>query len=191
MFLILHGQTEWNRDKRLQGHLDSPLTDHGRAQVERATAILRGHLRGTARIVASPLGRTQATARIVARCLDQPESAIETDARLAELNLGSWEGLLRDHISARWPDRWADAARNSWFNSPDGETYDAIHGRLSDWYSAHAEHENIVAVSHGIASRVLRGIHQKLGKDAVCELEIARDAPFHLHTGGVTKLSPP
>jgi len=192
MFLVLHGQTEWNRDGRLQGHSDSPLTDEGCRQAERAGTILRAHLRGPARIIASPLGRTQATARIVARCLDQPESSIETDIRIAELRLGCWEGLDRGQISSGWPDRWKGPTRNSWFfNAPDGEDYDAIRARLRSWYTSFDEHDSIVAVSHGIAGRVLRGIHQTLDKDIVCELEVARDAPFHLHANRVDKLALP
>lgn len=189
MFLVLHGQTEWNRDGRLQGRSDSPLTDDGRRQVERAGAILRTHLHGPARIIASPLGRTQTTARIIARCLDQPEAAIETDTRLAELRLGCWEGLNREQIRAGWPERWNGPTRNSWFfNSPDGEDYDAIQARLHDWYASFDTHESVVAVSHGIAGRVLRGVHQTLDKNTVCELEVARDAPFRLHPNGVEKL---
>lgn len=191
MFLILHGQTEWNRDGRLQGHLDSPLTDEGRRQAERSGAILRAHLTGPVRIIASPLGRTQATARIIARGLDLPESTIETDSRIAEMRLGCWEGLTRDEIHAQWPDRWAAGARHSWFNSPDGEAYDAMLFRLRNWLDSLEDHTNIVAVSHGIASRLLRGIHLKLDQDAACALGVVRDAPFHLHADGVTTLAPP
>lgn len=190
MFLVLHGQTEWNRDGLLQGHSDSPLTTEGRAQAMRSGAILRAHLKGVPRIIASPLGRTQATAHIIAQCIGH--TGIETDARLAELRLGSWEGLNRVEIAARWPDRWNPASRNlSFFNAPEGEDYGAIHQRLHDWYAALEGHENIIAVSHGIASRVLRGIHLKLDKVAACELEVARDAPFHLNATGVEKLAPP
>lgn len=190
MFLVLHGQTEWNREGRLQGHSDSPLTDVGRRQARRAGEILRAHLRGPARIVASPLGRTQTTARIVAECLGRPADTIETDPRLAEIRLGAWEGLNREQISTGWPDRWAGPGRNSWFfRSPGGEGYDAIHTRLFDWFQQHAAHEDLVAVSHGIASRVLRAIYEHLHQDVACDLEVARDAPFRFCDGRVEKLA--
>ena len=90
MFLVLHGQTEWNRDGLLQGHSDSPLTSEGRAQAMRSGAILRAHLKGVPRIIASPLGRTQATAHIIAQCIGRPADTSETEPRRAELRLVSW-----------------------------------------------------------------------------------------------------
>jgi broad specificity phosphatase PhoE len=192
MFLVLHGQTEWNRDGRLQGHSNSPLTDEGVRQVLRTAAILKAHMRGPARLVASPLGRTLATARLLGDALGVPHVAIETDARLAELRLGCWEGLTRDQIAAGWPDRWNTTARNrSFFHSPGGEDYDAIGARLRDWLAERTAHDDLVVVSHGIASRVLRGIYQGLSRDEACELAVARDAPFRLWEGRVEKLDPP
>jgi broad specificity phosphatase PhoE len=68
MFLTLHGQTEWNKDGRVQGHLDSPLTEHGRSQAVAAARILGGQelVPGMFEMVCSPLGRTYETARIIA-----------------------------------------------------------------------------------------------------------------------------
>ena len=191
MFLVLHGQTEWNRDGKLQGHSDAPLTQEGERQARASGAIVKFHLKGAARIVASPLGRTQATARIVAACLGLPPDLIETDARLAELRLGSWEGLTREQIRAGWPNRMEGATRNAWyFQSPDGEDYDAMAQRLQDWLGAQSEHETLIAVSHGIASRVLRGLYAGLSKHDAIELAVTRDAPYRLWGGRIAALAP-
>ena len=190
MFLVLHGQTEWNRDGKLQGHSDAPLTEEGERQARASGAIVKFHLKGAARIVASPLGRTMATARIIAACLGLPLDIIETDARLAELRLGSWEGLTREQIRAGWPERMESATRNGWYcQSPDGEDYDAMAQRLQDWLGAQGEHDGLIVVSHGIASRVLRGLYAGLPRDEAIELAVTRDAPYELSGGGIAALA--
>jgi len=193
MFLVLHGQTEWNRDGRHQGRLDSPLTDEGRRQVRQASAILKSHVRNPARLrlVASPRGRAQATARIVAECLGLQEGAIATEERIAEIHMGAWEGLTRDDIEARWPGRMRGrATRNGWhFQSPGGEDYTAIASRLRGWLAEQQAHDDLVVVSHGVASRVLRGLYAGLGEADTHDLEIARDAPFRLTNGTWEKLA--
>jgi broad specificity phosphatase PhoE len=191
MFVVLHGQTEWNRDGRHQGRLDSPLTDEGRRQVRQAGLILKSHL-GDApglRVVASPRGRTLATAAIVADCLGLPPTAIETEARLAEIHMGEWEGLTRAEIEAGWPERMNGPGRNGWhFQSPGGEDYDAIADRLRAWLAEQDTHDTLVAVTHGVASRVLRGLYTRLAKEEAFDLEIARDAPFRLADGRSDRL---
>jgi probable phosphoglycerate mutase len=189
MFLVLHGQTEWNRDGRLQGHGDSALTEEGIAQVRRSAAILRTHLGGAPRIVTSPLGRTMATARLLAEDLGVDPNGIETDTRLKELHMGAWEGLSRARIEAGWPQE-SSAPRNAWyFQSPNGERYDAIATRLRNWLDAQTTHDDLVVVSHGVASRVLRGLFTGISPEDSFLLEVARDAPFHLANGRSEKLA--
>jgi probable phosphoglycerate mutase len=192
MFLVLHGQTEWNREGRHQGRLDSPLTDEGRRQVRQAGLILKSHLRDVpdVRLVASPRGRTQATARIVAECLGLPDSAIETEDRIAEIHMGQWEGLTGPEIEARWPGCTRSGPTcNAWhFQSPGGEDFDAIAARLRGWLAEQQAHDDLVVVTHGVASRVLRGLYAGHTEAETHDLEIARDAPFRLADGKWEKL---
>ena len=192
MFLVLHGQTEWNREGRHQGRLDSPLTDEGRRQVRQSAMILRSHLRDVSdvRLVASPRGRTQATARLIAECLGLPDGAIETEDRIDEIHMGAWEGLTGPEIETRWPGcTRSGPTRNAWhFQSPGGEDYAAIAARLRSWLAEQQAHHNLVAVTHGVASRVLRGIYAGLTDADAHDLEIARDAPFRLADGKWEKL---
>ena len=191
MFLALHGQTEWNRDGRVQGHLDSPLTEHGRRQAVTAARILAGqHLvPGTFEIACSPLGRTRETARIIATKLGFDPSAIRSDERLREVSLGQWEGHTHAELEARWPESMAGSNRYNWFfRSPDGETYDDIARRLGGWLEAHAHHDRLVIVTHGIASRVLRGLYGRLSIEDALRSEVSRDAVFRLANGQIEKL---
>jgi broad specificity phosphatase PhoE len=192
MFVALHGQTEWNRDGRVQGRLDSPLTEHGRRQAVAAARILgdQGLVPGTFEIVCSPLGRTHETARIIATELGFDSSAIQTEARLKEVSLGQWEGHTHAEVQARWPDSIAGSNRYNWFfRSPDGETYDGVARRLKGWLEAHADRDRLVVVTHGIASRVLRGLYGGLAMEDALQLEVARDAVFRLADGRIAKLA--
>lgn len=192
MFLALHGQTEWNRDGRVQGKLDSPLTEHGRRQAVTAARILAGQnlVPGSFEIVCSPLGRTRETARIIAAELGFDTSAIRSDARLREVSLGQWDGHTYAEVEAGWSESLAGSNRYDWFfRSPDGETHDDVALRLGDWLDAHADHDRLVVVTHGIASRVLRGLYGRLSIEDALRTEVARDAIFRLADGRIEKLS--
>ncbi|MBS0470046.1 MAG: histidine phosphatase family protein [Proteobacteria bacterium] len=182
MFVVLHGQTEWNRDGRLQGRHDSPLTEEGRRQSTRAGQILRAHGGDRVfRIVASPLQRAQTTAQIISSVLGITSTEIGTDARIGELALGDWEGCTRAEIHARWPERMHGGTHNSWyFRAPGGESYTSISTRLADWLNAFGQDDSVIAVSHGIAARVLRGLYLKLSFEDMCMLPVVRDAPYRL-----------
>jgi broad specificity phosphatase PhoE len=187
MFVVLHGQTEWNAHGRVQGHLNSELTELGRQQAATVGRILRG--RSVSGIVSSPLGRTLETARIVAVELGLDAQTIRQEDLLKEVFLGQWEGLTFAEIEARWPERLVGADRHDWyFRSPDGESYSDIAARLGAWLSSNVGQEDLVIVTHGIASRVLRGLYEKLSVKDALQLEIARDAVTHLDGGRALKL---
>lgn len=93
IFLVRHGETEWNRVRRYQGWLDSPLTLDGIAQAEAVGRLLSRipEAAGSA-IVASPLGRARHTAAIIAESLGDAlghPRPIRFDERLREISLGS------------------------------------------------------------------------------------------------------
>lgn len=190
-YLTLHGETEWNRERRFQGQLDSPLTDRGVEQAYRMGATLRDLLRDSTgcAIVSSQLGRARRTAEIICQVLGLASSQIETDTRLAEIDLGSWAGMTRDEVAARWPGVLDQSGRYDWyFRSPDGETFDAISSRVSQWLSETAKRERMIAVAHGVTSRILRGLYGGIAKAAALELEVSRDVVFRLHDGSIDRI---
>src|SRR4051812_29216300 len=137
VLLVRHGETEWNRIRRYQGWLDSPLTPEGSAQAEAIGRLLcRLPEAAGAEIVASPIGRARRTAEIIAECLRDSGSLprpIRFDERLREISLGSWDGLDKREIRRRAPELFTgEGGRWEWyFRSPDGETYDAFAGRIA------------------------------------------------------------
>ncbi len=184
IFYVHHGETEWNRARRYQGRQDSALTPEGRRQAERVAVLLAGETAAMCDVmlVSSPLGRALATARIVATALGL---AVVTDERLAEVSLGSWEGLTRVEIAARDSEAPADASGGEWcFRAPGGESFETASARLADWLAA--VRRPTVAVSHGLAGRLLRGLYAGLGRAQMLQLPVRRDGVFKLAAGRIT-----
>lgn len=101
LYLVRHGETEWNRQQRIQGSTDIPLNDTGREQALNTAARLSSV--APCAVFASPLRRAFETGEIIARALDLPEpSAVPT---LVERHYGEAEGLSYRQIQRRFPDR--------------------------------------------------------------------------------------
>jgi broad specificity phosphatase PhoE len=99
IFLVRHGETEWNLARRYQGWGDSPPTGRGIAQAEAVGRGLRAlpEAEGV-RIVASPLGRARRTAELI-QATRGDATPIRLDERLKEVSIGAWDGLDRDEIA--------------------------------------------------------------------------------------------
>ena len=91
LYLLRHGQTEFNVKKLVQGRCDSPLTDLGRQQAGMAAAWLKGHGVVPDKVVSSPLGRAMDTAQLVATELLGPDAAVEPCEGIIERCYGSFE----------------------------------------------------------------------------------------------------
>jgi len=192
ILLVRHGETEWNLERRIQGGCDSPLTERGVAQA-RAVGRLIGALpnAASARIVASPLGRARRTAEIIVEHLAAlPELVL--DDRLREISVGSWDGLTYRDIEMRSPGIFDGEGRHEWyFRAPDGDTYEAFVARLGEWLSESTETGLLVAVTHGIVSRVLRGLYAKLSRETALTLPVPQDKIFRLCGGTIKEIAVP
>jgi probable phosphoglycerate mutase len=107
--LVRHGETDWNRDRRIQGSTDVPLNDTGRAQAREAGVLLRAQLDAPAIapiVVSSDLSRARETAEIIAAELDLP--APRTYPALRERAYGEAEGVEASEFTRRWGD-WHSA----------------------------------------------------------------------------------
>jgi probable phosphoglycerate mutase len=161
-YFIRHGETDWNAEGRLQGQRDTPLNKVGLAQAMRCGDILRDLLARDGRdpqgfdYVASPLSRARMTMELVRAELALEPTGYRTDARLAELSFGRWEGFTFAELKAREPDTLALAARehDKWaFVPPGGESYADLLVRVGAWCASVAR--DTVVVAHGGVARTL------------------------------------
>ena len=151
IWFLRHGETKWNRAGRLQGQLDSPLTDRGIADGERQRSIMAPILATQPALFASPLGRAQQTARIALG-----GQTYHTDPRLMEIHAGTGEGQTREAVLAAHPEL---VARNAtaleiFAASAQAETLAEFHARIRSFLSDLTGPSVIVA--HGLLGQVLR-----------------------------------
>src|SRR5258708_21836272 len=116
LYMLRHGETAWNTERRMQGTKNSPLTERGRAQAVAMGRALKVELAlepGPTVFLRSPLGRTRETSEIVGRELGLDPSEWRDDLRLAELSYGEWAGFTWKEIEASLPN-----ALSSWRADP-------------------------------------------------------------------------
>jgi len=185
LYMLRHGETAWNTERRMQGTRDSDLTEHGRAQavaMGRALKIELARERRPTIFLRSPLGRTRETSLIVGRELGLDPGQWRDDPRLAELSYGDWEGFSWTEIEAHTPNALATWKTDpEGFCPPGGERHFDLRARLAALLAdIAASATRTVVVGHGVSGAVLRGIN--LGPDAraMFVLEKPQDAFFRL-----------
>lgn len=154
LYLLRHGQTDWNRDRRIQGQMESQLTELGRGHAARQGAILAGlDLPADVAGYCSPQRRTRQTAGIALGAIGLAPSF---DDRLKEVYLGSWQGHLRADLEARYPEVFHGRSVFQTCLMSDGESEADLRTRIGAFLDDLAGPS--VVVSHGIALTFLRGI---------------------------------
>ena len=189
LYLCRHGQTLFNRERRIQGHRESELTPLGERQAVAMANLLHDLVKvdppATWRLMSSPLGRARQTAgRIAARL----GLAVEIDPRLIEISVGDWEGRLTADLAREHPAVFAD---RSWvFQAPGGETYDDVLRRVSSWLAEQVVDANrrLIVVSHGVAGRLLRGAYAGLSQAQTIDQDAPQDAILRLSRGQIDRL---
>ena len=150
VYLVRHGETQWNAERRIQGQSDSPLTAKGELQAVQVGERVRTY--GITHVIASDLGRTQRTAEIIA---DACGCGVTLDARLRELDMGILEQRHLDSLSAQ-EEEWRRLVVNGTPNGriPEGESMqelsERMHAGLAACLNLPAGSRPLL-VSHGIA----------------------------------------
>jgi probable phosphoglycerate mutase len=149
LYLVRHGETLWNLEKRFQGQIDSPLTENGREQAR----ILGEFLQGVSFdvLITSDLGRAEETARLVNSFLKI--SAFTTEPLLRERNFGIFHGLNREEAEKKYPQEAAMIwSGNSDAAVPGGESKNQLRQRVQqflDELPVKYPGKRILAVTHG------------------------------------------
>lgn len=156
LILIRHGETDWNRELRFQGHIDVPLNDTGHEQARRLGLRLQGE--PVQYVVCSDLMRTQQTTAPSAQLLGLP---VQTTVSLREQHFGVVEGLRAEDIQAQHPRAWEDwLLFNADRGMPGGESTRQFHGRvmaaLTDIARQHLGNTVLVVTHGGVLDMVWR-----------------------------------
>ncbi len=182
IYLVRHGETDWNQSGRIQGHRDPPLNDVGRAQARLASHRLVQL--GPTALYSSDLQRAYETAQIIGVALG---SRVIQKPSLREINFGIWQGWTSQEISERDPEGYAARRANPYDVTPEGgETwrrfYDravlAVHEIL-----ASSDAKRIAVVAHGGICTVL-GL-RALGLDCTGKRTFGNDN-CAIHTIAIT-----
>jgi broad specificity phosphatase PhoE len=178
LFLIRHGETEWNVKGVFRGRVDVPLSDVGVKQAE----ALGNYLSEVdfEAIYSSPLKRSLDTAMAIARFQKRRVDVI-ADERLIDISYGDWEGKLEDEVKKAYPDLYSGWLRNPHkVKFPRGESLSDVRLRLQNFINhlTSTHRGNVAVVSHRVICKVL-----------ICMLLGLDDSKFwnvRIDCGGIT-----
>lgn len=166
LYLIRHGETDWNVEGRWQGQADVPLNARGREQIARIANALANA--GLSAIYSSDLSRARETAQ---RLAEVTGLSVQYDPRLREIHQGEWQGLLVTQIQARYGEQFQRRKENPLTVAPPGgetvqEVRDRVVSAVEDIVRAHPS-QRVAVVSHGFALAVIQVHFLKLPISAV------------------------
>ena len=177
LYYVRHGETDFNRQGRLQGRRDTVLNAHGRQQAAECGVLLRDlfardHRRPQDfKYVASPLKRARETMEIVRATLGLQPYDYEVGARLIEIAYGEWEGLTLQEIETQNASVLSARERDKWdFAPPGGESYRELADRIGKWYGSLTA-DSVVA-AHGGGVRALMAILNIVSEEQATRAQI-------------------
>lgn len=178
IFLLRHGMTVWNYQRRLQGRRDSPLSIQGRSQAVQISQVLK--TLNLKRLWTSPLGRARETAAIINRYTGLEPEVIPD---YQEIAFGDWEGFTLPEIDIRWPGAWLRWREDSWnVRPPGGESYVDAHERayqVMDRLERESAH-SLAIVGHYAFNRLLIALMMQWGPAEAFQMNIPHDTVYRL-----------
>ncbi|BDG17807.1 phosphoglycerate mutase [Thermus thermophilus] len=177
IWYVRHGETEWNAQRRFQGHLDIPLSPVGIGQAFRLAERLSRSRISFDRLYASDLRRARQTAEPLAQVLGLP---IATTPLLREIHMGELAGLTRAEAEARFPSFLAEAAEDPWnARRPGGESMADLARRLQAFLEEVPPGRHLVVTHGGVIRAALK-----------LALDLAGDTwrRFHIQNTSITRI---
>ena len=195
LILVRHGESEWNRAGRIQGQINSPLTDLGINQAKAIREYLSGILLNQQlEIYTSPLDRALQTAEIIAQGIEYPSRKIIIEERLNDFNVGEISGTFGwDKVAEIFPEqaqlRLQDPMR---FHPSGGESGAEFEARLRSLLEDLMDDGTLkLMVSHGIVNKFIRGILKNLSGKEMVELGESQNTIYRLEQGEETEIKIP
>ena len=191
LYFARHGETQANIAKQFSGVKDTPLTDNGRKQARDIGEILKRELGPAPDLdyVSSPLQRAKTTMQIAREAAGLPALGYRTDPRLIEIDLGIWDQLTDDEARTLDPAIFDKRMADKWHvRVPGGENYADVAKRLES-FCADLERDTF-AISHGAATRILRGLFAGLSWQEMSNLDETQGVVFCVRGGKVVRFDP-
>jgi len=192
LYYVRHGETDSNRQGRLQGRRDTSLNARGRQQAAECGVLLRNLFARDHRqaqdfkYVSSPLKRARETMEILRATLGLQVHDYEIDARLIEIAYGEWEGLALQDIEMRNASVLSARERDKWdFAPPGGESYRELADRIGSWYNSLAA--DTVVAAHGGGVRVLMAISNIVSEEEATHAQIAQGVVYVFANGKMSR----
>ena len=192
LYYVRHGETDFNRQGRLQGRRDTPLNARGRQQAAECGVLLRDLFARDHRkaqdfkYVSSPLKRASETMEILRATLGLQVHDYEIDARLIEIAYGEWEGLTLQEIEMRNASVLSARERDKWdFAPPGGESYRELADRVGSWYSSLTA--DTVVAAHGGGVRALLAISNIVSEEEATHAQIAQGVVYVFANGKMSR----
>ena len=192
LYLVRHGESEWNRIGRIQGRRDSLLTGTGRVQAAALGRMLREILPDPGiDVVASPLGRAFETATIIADALGRGAGDVQVDERLIDFNVGILSGYPGwDAVAAEHPElarlRLEDPVR---FHPPGGESGADVLARARDFLDVReSTGRDALVVCHGVINKFIRAAARGVTGAGIIALGEDQDTVYRLEGATETEL---
>lgn len=189
IYFVRHGQTDWNAERRIQGQIDVPINETGRAQALRNGGVLAELIADSSGFdfVSSPLLRARQTMEIILSATGRPIASYRTDERLKELFFGAWGGMTMEEVAKNDPENYARRQADVWnVAPPEGERFRDFYGRVMHWLGEVTK--NTVAVAHGGVNRCLRGHFLHLLPEQMLHLDVPQDKVLMIEGGTLTWL---
>jgi phosphoserine phosphatase len=164
LYLARHGETEWNKDNRVQGSIDITLSDKGREQAKWLVKSLQDAHHPDVTF-SSDLSRAKETARIVTEGLNLSKPV--ENPLLREINCGRWEGLSINELEKDFPKEYELWRLNADYRCPGGESVLDVKKRIESFFKEQREQlsraETVMIVAHGLFNRALLAHIMNLG----------------------------
>lgn len=190
IYMIRHGQTDWNAEGRLQGQKDIALNDLGRSQAARNGETLLQILGSDVpayHFVSSPLSRTRETMERLRAAMGLEPTGYLTDERLVELSFGDWEGHTLEEVGSVAPDRLQARVDQKWNFIPPGaaaESYEILSWRVGAWLRSLSG--PTICVTHGGVVRSAFRLVANLSEHEAATMTVPQDKLLRIDLGAGT-----
>lgn len=192
IYIVRHGQTDWNVEFRLQGQSDTDLNANGRAQAAANGKLLATLIPDPKRFayVASPMKRTRETMEIIRGALGLPSGGYAVDPRIVEMNFGDWETYTFAELEKTTPGSSKARDSDKWGFLPPGtgaESYAMMAERVRPWLAGLKG--PIVVVTHGGVIRSIFNILNGMSGADAASMDVPQDRVAAIENGRIDWIS--